>query len=236
MFSFQSNSGYYRAESGNNIGTCTKLFRADLDWDRFSSFLVKHFKDKENVQFIQFASSDGSEAYTQIISLIENFKPKEVDKFFPIEAFDINERIYKMAKSGLINIFDYEKDSVSDKGKYINKYFKKTDKKCNIEGEVLNNVKTYEVSKTLTDKVNFHNADMWKILKNHEDKSNTVILCRNVLDYFSDREVDYFTTLLACVLKKGSIFVTGEIDGKRIDDALMSKGFLQIMPKVYMQT
>ncbi len=47
--------------------TCT--FRIDLDWADFAKLEIENFKHKDKVNIIQFASSDGSEAYTQIIVL-----------------------------------------------------------------------------------------------------------------------------------------------------------------------
>lgn len=237
---FCSNTRVYRAEDGNPVGTYTRLFRTDFDWDRSTDFMVKHFKDKENVQFIQFASSDGSEAYTQIISLLENYD--NVDKFFPIQAYDIDTEICNAAKSGLLNINVLDKKRVEKHGINFNKYFKLSDKELNIDADTLKDAclhikpsKTFKVSQSLTDRVKFQNADMFNILKKHEDNSNTVIMCRNVLFFFSDREIDQFTTLAACKLKKGSLFITGEYDQK-INESLETKGFIRVMPNVYMQS
>ena len=47
---FTSNNGYYKSENGNPIGTVTQMFRPDLDWNRFTDFMVKHFKNKDKVQ------------------------------------------------------------------------------------------------------------------------------------------------------------------------------------------
>ncbi len=237
---FCSNTRVYKAEDGNPVGTYTRLFRADLDWEKFTDFMVKHFKDKENVQFIQFASSDGSEAYTQIISLLE--KHNNTDKFFPIKAYDIDEEICNASKSGLLNLNITDKSKFDEHGIDFKKYFQKSDKELNIDGDTLKDTdlqikpsKTFKVSKTLTDRVKFQNADMFDILRKHKDNSNTVIMCRNVLFFLSDREIDHFTTLAACKLKKGSLFITGEHDTK-INEILETKGFIRVMPNVYMQS
>jgi chemotaxis methyl-accepting protein methylase len=240
--SFGSNSGAYRCPDGNLMGTYTNMFRADLDWEVFTNFLVKHFKNKDKVQLIQFASSDGSEAYTQVISLLEQHK-KDANKFLPINAYDINDKIYKIAKSGFINLNDCDMLKIKERNININKYFKKTDKTIHIPNDSLlddkfhkTNFQAYEVSNPLKNSVKFHKGDMFDVLKDCDDNSNTVILCRNVLDYLSDREIDRFTTYAAYKLKKGSLFVIGEIDNPKIDNMLKIKGFIQIMPNVYMQS
>lgn len=237
---FCSNTRVYKSDDGNPIGTYTRLFRSDLDWERFTDFMVKHFKDNDEVQFIQFASSDGSEAYTQIISLLENHN--NIDKFFPIKAYDIDEEIYNASKSGLLNINMVDKSKFERFGINFEKYFKQSDKKLNINGDTLKDPKlqrkpsqTFKVSKTLTDRANFNNANMFDILREHDDNSNTVIMCRNVLFFLSDREIDHFTNLLAYKLKKGSLFITGEYDEK-INKIIETKGFIKIMPNVYMQS
>lgn len=236
---FCSNTRVYRADDGNPIGTYTRLFRVDLDWERSTDFIVKHFKDKEKVQFIQFASSDGSEAYTQIISLLE--KNENVDKFFPIQAYDIDTEICNAAQSGLLNLNITDKSKFDEYGINFEKYFKKTDKELNIDADTLKDTeiqikpsKTYKVSNILTEKVNFHNADMFDILNNLEDNSNTILMCRNVLFFMSDREIDRFTTTAAYKLKKGSLFITGEHDQK-VEFALEIKGFVRVMPHVYVK-
>ena len=75
---------------------------------------------------------------------------------------------------------------------------------------------------------------MFDILKEHKDNSNTVIMCRNVLFFFSDRQIDQFTTLAAYKLKKGSLFITGEHDQK-VNLFLELKDFIRVLPNVYMK-
>lgn len=233
---FSSNNGFYRAENGNGIGTQTKMFRADLDWNQFTDFMVKHFKDKDKVQILQFASSDGSEAYTQIITLLENYNDKNIDKFFSIEAYDIDKNMYEAANSGLLNMDDKDLRRFKNRSIDFNKYFElKSDKEIDILNNTLENSQTYNASPVLTDKVNFHHGDMFDVMKNHKDNSNTVVLCRNILNYFTDREVDRFMSFAACNLKNGSLFVTGEIDEGRVDEIIQRRGFIKVMPKVYMK-
>ncbi len=234
---FTSNSGFYKTEDGNSIGTTTKMFRADLNWKDFTNFMIKHFNHKDNVQILQFASSDGSEAYTQIISLLEN--NKATDKFFPIEAYDINEDIYRAASSGYINLNNKDKSKFVGKKIDFDKYFEKENiseaNKIAILHDKLENSEAYKVRPILTDRVNFHHGDMFKVMLEHEDNGNTVVLCRNILNYFSDRDLDRFVTTAAWKLKPRSLLVTGEIDRVRVDDVIQRNGFLKLFPNVYMK-
>lgn len=234
--SFGSNTGGYRTEDGNRIETFTNMFRSDLDWENFTDYFVEHFKDKDKVNVIQFAASDGSEAYTQIMTLLENHE--DTDKFFPIKAYDINPEICDNAKSGLINISNSDVVKIISRDINFDKYFKDTDKSLyikddSLKNETRNHADTYKAKDILTDKVKFQRADMFDVMYDHKDDSNSIILCRNVIDYLSDREADHFTTLAASRLKKGSLFAIGEIDSPHVDELLESKGFKKVMPYVF---
>lgn len=236
---FTSNSRSYKAEDNNPMGTYTRLFRRDLDWQKFTDYTIKHFNDKENIQTIQFGASDGSEAYTYIISLLES--GKEVHKFLPIKAYDIDKEVYNASKSGLINLNSGDISQLD--GIDYKKYFSETSEKLRIEGDTFTDVnmqkqpaKSYKVSNVLTDKVEFNCADMFDVLNEHKDDSNTLLLCRNVAFFLSERELDRFTTLLGSKLKKGSLVVTGEFDAKEVNPSLEMKGFSKVMENVYMKT
>lgn len=232
--SFRSNAGFYRIPNGNNIGTYTKMFRADLDWDAFTRFFVKNFRNKDKVQFLQFASSDGSEAYTQIITLLENHD--NIEKFLPIKAYDIDKNICNAAKSGFINITKTDKKKFADQDINFNKYFKKSPGKLYITNDSLEGAETYSVSEPLSNNVIFNHGDMKDVLLRHEDNSNSIILCRNMLYYLTDREIDYLTTLAAYKLNKGSLFAIGETDEGKAEYYLKRKGFEKVLHNVYRQT
>ena len=77
---------------------------------------------------------------------------------------------------------------------------------------------------------------MKDVLSGHKDNSNTIIMCRNMLCYLSDTEIDNYITLAAYKLNKGSLFVIGETDTGRVEKYLNSNGFKKIMPNVYQYT
>ena len=238
---FTSNSRTY-VKDDRYFGTMTFMFRDDLDWKKFTKYAVQHFKDKEKVNFIQLASSDGSEAYTQIITLLENY-PKVAHKFLPIKAFDIDEEVIKAAQSGKINLTEIDIKGLNKK--ILNKYFIKSDEDLIIDNDYMPkgalgqksdlSINTYNVSKILTDNVIFKKNDMHYELMKLKDESNSIILCRNILGYLNPQEVDLFTDLLSLKLKKDSLFVIGELDTDytNIDDILLRKRFLKIMNNVY---
>lgn len=241
--SFGTTSRSFINSDNRKVQTTTYMFREDLKWDEFSDYIVKHFKNKDKVNFIQFASSDGSEAYTQIISLLE--KHKNTDKFFPIQAYDIDKENVRAAQSGLLNIHRSDHNAMDALSIVLKKYLLATDHKLHLNNDIYVNlsddtkldfvVKTYKVSPTLTSRVNFHHADMFDVLKNLKDDSNTILMCRNTLGHFSTNRFREFIDLAAEKLKKGSLLVIGSFDTMFIQNEryIQGKGFVKVMDNVY---
>ena len=172
---FGTTHRYYKNANGE-FGTNTWPFRDDIDWKALSEYEKKHFKNTQKVNLVQFASSDGSEAYTQIISLIENNPSADDKKFFPIKAFDIDPEVVKAAQSRLLNTMTFDRVSLQMNTENYDKYFKETGKKLDIKDDIkFDSVKTLEVSKILTDKVVFENADMYKSLALREIEIATAL-------------------------------------------------------------
>ena len=241
---FTSNARKY-TKDGKDIGTMTFLFRDDLKWSKFADELVDNFRNKDKVNVVQFASSDGAEAYSLIITLMEKY-PELADKFTPIEAYDWDPVIVDAAKSGLLNIAGEDLRDIDYHVKNKNDYFKHTNRKLLIDNDAMQmqtgnyisdySYTTYEVDKKLTDRVNFHQADMYDILETLEDNSNTVLMCRNILGYFAPKQITNFVDKVAQKLKPGSLFVIGEFDWENygnLREYIQQAGFTEVMPCVY---
>lgn len=248
--SFGSTDRFYKTESGKEIGNNTWLFRDDLDWRAFVDFQIRHFLGKENVNIIQFASSDGSEGYTHIMALLENSKRKNVDKFFPIQAYDIDNFMVKKAKSGQIRLL--QKDIEGLRNNFINPsvYFERQPFPFNLPEQTLKQIQhnpyqilttndTFKVSNVLTDKISFNQGNMFNILPKIKDNSNTIIMCRNILGYFHEEPniVEGFIEDASKVLKTGSLFVIGKLDTDllKIEGILNKNSFIKVMRNVYMK-
>ena len=239
--SFGSNCRSYITEKGKEMGTITYPFRQDLHWKRLAQFEIDNFKNKDKVNIIQFASSDGSEAYTQIISLLESQHAGNIDKFFPILAYDIDEEVTKAAKSGLINLKQKHVDLINKNSNRFSEYFQPSEKiltienDLNIKASAQDYVKTYKVANKLTNKVIFNQADMYDILFKYRDNSNTILLCRNLLGYFDDKKIKSTLHIISEKLKKDSLFIIGGIDSdiSLIELYLECKGFKEVMKHVY---
>ena len=122
----------------------TMLYRGDLDWNSFVKFSNKKYRDVDKVNVYDYACSDGSEAYTFLISMFNNIPIKDTKKFLPVLAYDIDNNAIKKAKSGELSISEEEKlrfainsnydlETFFDKNRYFNLYFPKTILSKNVE-------------------------------------------------------------------------------------------------------
>lgn len=234
--SFGTTGRYYKSENGDEFGTNSWLFRDDIEWKTLARYEKNHFCNKNRVNIIQFASSDGSEAYTTIISLLENFPQKNAEKFFPIKAYDIDEEIVNAARSGYINTCLLDRINLQVNSDDYSKYFTDTKEILNIKRDVkLQNQKTLKASNILKNRVHFERADMYNILANLNDNSDTVLMCRNVLGYFENDRVEKFVKIVSNKLKQGSLFIIGEHDTTNsfIDRYLKENKFMYVFKHVY---
>lgn len=227
---FKSSSSFYKTEKGKEIGTFTWFFRKDLDWQAFIKYQIEHFKDKENVNIIQFGASDGSEAYTYIMSLLESTSPEETEKFFPIKAYDIKDTMVKIANNGYINIFADDETRMNNNNIRWRKYFDRSE----VEPYQYINTTLYKVRNKLKNRVNFNQGNMFELLPRINDNSNTIVMCRNCLGYFPEK-IEQFIQTASQVLKKDSLFVVGllELDEPYLEDILRKNNFQKVMLNVF---
>lgn len=120
--SFKSNSRHYIMDNGKSMETYTCFFRDDFPWNDFIPFIQTHFKNKEKVNIINAACSDGTEALS-LIMLLHKYLKSDCKKFLPIIAYDIDDEILKAANSGYIllngdEIYELKK-RVGDYEKYL---------------------------------------------------------------------------------------------------------------------
>lgn len=235
---FTSNNSFYLAKDNNPVGTVSRMFREDLEWNRLALYEYANFHNTPIVQTLQFACSDGSESYTQAISLLETPVRTGPNKFLPIQAMDINDNILDMAKSGFVNFSKADIMRARHMGVDINKYFEKANQlhlPKNLTPVAINNTnyETYKVKPILTDMINFKKADMFEVMKNHKDNSNTIVMCRNVLGYFSDDKIEEFLELLRTKLNKNSLVVIGRQEADlRLDKRLLYNDFTMLTKNI----
>lgn len=199
----------------------TQFFREDMpytkdsDYSNFARFLNEHFSEGK-VNVYDFACSDGSEAYSIAISLIEEIGEEEAQRFFPIQAIDKDRQIIKNAASGTI-----ECDTVD-----IENITKNTHDKFDKYFEILEqNGKNYvlKVKEPLKNAVNFKTGKIEDKLDDIKD-SNNVVLCRNMWPYLS-RESMFKAVLKLSNLDNNSLVVIGNFDRDHEMPSLLPRAF-----------
>lgn len=202
----------------------TNFFRPDLNWD----VLFRHITQKmpENIDIFNYACSDGSEAYSLSLLLLDRLGEK-AKKYFPIKAFDISKQIIQKAKSGVIGITETNNPDVHDMNVLHNKiklkyedFFKKisskkypnevVDKAFVMDYECTIIAEQHQVSESLKKTVDFQVSDITKDFKKPISDKPSVVMFRNAWRYISSEEsrknlaFDLFNNL-----KKDSIVLTG---------------------------
>lgn len=204
----------------------TRMFRSDLDWNLLSYYLENKYKNAQKVNVLNAACSDGSEPYSIVMALKKNLEDDAL-KFFPIDAFDYNERIIAGAKRGLVNF------SLMDYAYFIHQGINHEDYFEPVKNPLYSNsieYTLYQAKDNLRENVNFRLGEILNVLSKMDDKTpNTVLLCRNMIPYLSFKERNALFDLISKKLGKNSTVVFGAYDydktGSFINHKMITSGF-----------
>ena len=99
----------------------------------------------------------------------------------------------------------------------------------------INQRKIIKTKKSLRKEIEFEHKNVFDILNELEDNSNTVLMFRNALGHLMPREQQKFIELASEKLKSGSLLVIGDFDKREtnIEALLPEYGFTQVMKNVY---
>ncbi len=183
----------------------TCFFRDDIYWRGLGEMLDKLFPNKdEKVNVYNFACSDGSEAYSLAISLIEQLGEEGAKRFFPIKASDVDEELVDiangrkiLAKESDINAINYMTEG------NFSKYFRVMNK--------LQRGVYLEPTEVLKNAVEFSSKDIEDGLDEIES-SNSLILCRNFWRYLSKDKLVRVAQKLYENTDKSSKIIIGDFD------------------------
>ena len=167
----------------------------------------------------------------------ENLNEEQCHKYLPLKAYDYDEKIIKAAKSGKLLISNPDLNKLKKYTNDENIYFN-TNYEGNLKIEndaTYSQKKTIKARKTLTNNVEFEQKNIFDILENLEDDSNTVLMFRNALGHLLPNEHKKFVELTSEKLKPGSLVVIGSFDKQdtNIGNLLTANGFTEIMENVY---
>ena len=193
------------------VSNSTNFFRKDISWNNLGKIFRKQFP-KGNVKIYDFACSDGSEAYSIIIALMEQLGQKEAKRFLPIIASDVDEEIIRMANSGKIGVRADELPKIEDMIKKggIEKYFivHKTG-----SGYVLS------PKEILSKNVVFKKETISKGLDEVNKDENNIIFCRNFWKYLSFNEMSEASWKLKEKLNDKTLVAIGDFDIDKFSNA-----------------
>ncbi len=231
--SFRSMSCDYKL-NGQEMGLYTWMFRDDVNWRKLALLESVNFSNKDKVNIIQFAPSDGSEGYTQILSLLLH-SPEDAEKFLPIQAYDINPDIVNSANKGYLNLNIGDIERLAKNGVNVEKCFPGS-LQYYIENKNSEKLifKTFKVAEELTKKIKFNQGDMFKILPQIKDDSNTVIFARNSIGYYDEKTREAFISKASKVLKAGSLFIIGLLEEEwGLEYVMRRYGFKKVIRNVF---
>lgn len=235
--SFGTNCRKYLTANNKKMETFTCFFRDDIDWVSFVNYLDNNFKNKNKVNIINPACSDGSESYSLIITLLECLSNKSLEKFLPIKAYDIDKEILKAANSGLLMLSDSDFYYMADVTENYETYLKPENKRTLEVAQDDKKIPTklWQVSNHVRNNVTFEEGDLFRLLNLLEDDSNTVFICRNVLGHMSNFAAKAFAMLASAKLKEDSLVILGDYDKKctRIATYMRENGFKEVLNNVY---
>ena len=163
----------------------TEFFRDPKIFFKLYEKYLPEFKGKGNLKVWSAGCSTGAEPYSVAIFLEElGFKNYRLD------ASDLDENILKAAREGR-----FGPEALKNVPReWITKYFDR-------EGEV------YQVKAALRQKVNFKRQNL---LKDSFDKGYHLILCRNVIIYFTKEAQDsLYRKFSESLLPQGILFIGG---------------------------
>ncbi|MHB8130546.1 MAG: CheR family methyltransferase [Mobilitalea sp.] len=169
----------------------SEFFRNPEQWALLEKevfpYLMEHFG--KDLKIWSAACSTGDEPYSLAI-LLSKFLPLNKVKIY---ATDIDKRVIEKAEAGLYHV----KSLKALPEEFLNKYFVKI------------NDRTYQISDAIKSCVEFKQHDL---LKDSYPSNCDLIVCRNVLIYFTDEAKNKIYTDFHKALKKEALLFVGSTE------------------------
>lgn len=167
----------------------SEFYRNPPQWQVLETKIIPELMQKSSSLKIWSAGcSTGEEPYTLSMVLMQNFPHLN----FTVNASDIDDEVLNKAKAGVYS----DKAVVNLPKIYLTKYFHQ-------QGI------TYTVTDELKKKVKFNKQNL---LKDVFDHNYDLILCRNVVIYFTEESKAYLYRGFYNALKPGGILFTGSTE------------------------
>lgn len=219
--SFKANSRAVRDTVGNLLylnNSC--FFRDDLNWHKLADMLIEKYKDIPKVKIKCAACSEGAEPYSLAMILIEKLGKEKAQKFFPIEASDINEEILRNPKQGIMKLSQEDIRGIK-KLKINPQKYMDIDNKFEYSQELRGIVCTGRIKPILQDAVTFKKASFEDVIPEARSH-NSVVMARNFWIYPKESEREYLAKRLFSELGDNSVCVIGELDNLDLENPAYS--------------
>ncbi len=167
----------------------SEFFRNPSQWDVLESKIIPELiKKSQSLKIWSAGCSTGEEPYSIAIMLMERF-PRQ---YFTLLATDVDDEVLNKARAGIYN----EKTVANLPKTYLTKYFTQ-------QGNL------YLISDQVKRKVKFirHN-----LLRDPFDRNFDLILCRNVVIYFTEQSKVELYRKFNNALRLGGILFTGSTE------------------------
>lgn len=206
----------------------TSFFRKDLKWSDFIEMLTKNYANTDKVNVYVTGCSEGAEAYSLSMLLMEKLGRKDAMKFFPIHASDIDKEIIKNPRSGIVtpSKADIDKIDATLGGKYKHTKYMAVNHKYDFRTDNLCQTCQGEIKPILRDTVKFQNNSLKEIIPTI-NPDNSIVLCRNYWDYIPKAERKPLVERLYDRLGENSLCVIGDYDYEETEimGDLLRQGF-----------
>lgn len=185
---FKTNTNLYEIFINYLTINVSEFYRNPSQWEVFETKIISEISKHKNLSEIKIwssACSTGDEPYT-VVMILSRYLP--LDKI-NVLATDIDNEAMSKAKLGL-----YSYRSIKDLPReFKDKFFTKI------------NDDTYQISEEIRKRVQFRQLNL---LRDPYPKNTDIIICRNVLIYFTDEAKDYiFIEFSKSLSANGVLFI-----------------------------
>ena len=166
----------------------TAFFRTPEHWERLCREVLPHL---EQPRVWSVACSTGQEPYSLVMALAEHYPLEDIHVY----ATDINEKVLDIARRGIYKT--EELDGVPQD--YLDRYFEEA-------------AGGYRVRDEVRRCVEFHRMNLLDPQLEMEREKFDLVVCRNVLIYFTTEAKRQLINLFLRSLKPGGILFTGKAE------------------------
>lgn len=193
----------------------TDFAREDIDWSRFIDDMTNRYPNGAKIHC--YACSDGSEAYTIALKLIQKLGLEKAKQFFPIVAKDIDKERIEKNKKGIIGLrktidIPEIKRCLKNTGIGLDEIIEPTQLESEkVFGTYNYEINQYKVKGILKHFVKFETADIVQDSFKKFSK-DSVVLFRNAVPYLRPEQELQLVQNLRANLPPKSMFVIGGFD------------------------